>query len=92
MSNQSGTIGTIEEALDKLAYTLGFTRGSPRENEFWVTTGNSVLQELYRLHDETKALRAQHRALDTTVFELRVRCSSLERQVAGKRDKRARIF
>ncbi len=80
------------EAVDKLASTLGFVRGSPRENEFWATTGNSVLQELSRLHDETKALRAQHHALDTEVFELRLRCSSLERQVAGKRDKWTRIF
>ncbi|KKN03042.1 hypothetical protein LCGC14_1111650 [marine sediment metagenome] len=92
MSNQSGTIGTIEEALDKLAYTLGFTRGSPRENEFWTTTGNSVLQELYRLHDEVKSLHKQCRGLDTEVFELRVKDSTLERELAGKRDKRARIW
>ncbi|KKN26024.1 hypothetical protein LCGC14_0878690 [marine sediment metagenome] len=87
MSNQSGTIGTIEEALDKLAYTLGFTRGSPRENEFWTTTGNSVLQELHRLHDEINALHGRCRALDTEVFESRLRCSSLERGLAKKRNK-----
>ncbi len=61
------------EAVDKLAFTLGFTRGSPRENEFWTTTGNSVLQELYRLHDEVKALQE--------------RCSSLGSRIAGKRDR-----
>ncbi len=75
------------EALDKLASTLGFTRGSPRENEFWTTTGNSVLQELARLHDEVKALYGRCRTLDTKVFETRLRCSSLEQELAKKRDK-----
>ena len=76
------------EAVDKLASTLGFVRGSPRENEFWVTTGNSVLQELYRLHDKVKALQGQlSRLQNEEVFSLRVRCSSLERDVQGKRDR-----
>ena len=76
------------EAVDKLAATLGFVRGSPRENEFWVTTGNSVLQELYRLHDKVKALQGQlSRLQNEEVFSLRVRCSSLERDVQGKRDR-----
>ncbi len=75
------------EALDKLAYTLGLKRGSPRENEFWTTTGNSVLQELYRLHDDVKALYARCRSSDTEVFELRLRCSASERELAKKRDK-----
>lgn len=87
MPNQSGTIGTIEEALDKLAYTLGFTRASPRENEFWTTTGNSVLQELHRLHDEVETLHARCRGLDTEVFELRLRCSASKGELAKKRDK-----
>ena len=59
------------EALDKLAAVLGFTRGSPRENEFWVTTGNSVLQELYRLHDEVKALRGDLRDLSSAHYALK---------------------
>ena len=75
------------EALDKLAYTLGLTRGSPRENEFWTTTGNSVLQEIYRLHDEVKALYDRCRSLDTEMFALRLRCSSAERGLAKKRNK-----
>ena len=76
-----------KEALDKLAHTLGFTRGSPRENEFWTTTGNSVLQELHRLHDEIEALHGKCRALDTEGVEARLRCFSLERGLAKKRDK-----
>ena len=76
------------EALDKLAAVLGFTRGSPKENEFWATTGNSVLQELYRLHDEVKTLHEQlSRLQNDEVFSLRVRCSSLERGLQEKRDR-----
>ncbi len=85
-------IESNKEALDKLAHTLGFIRGSPRENEFWTTTGNSVLQELHRLHDEVRALQVRCRASDDEAFALRVRCSDLERKVEGKRDKRTRIW
>jgi len=67
-------------ALNKLASVLGFMRAPEPVNEFWYCpdTKGDILTRLVRLERET--------------YELRVKCSRLERVVAGKRDKRTRIF
>ena len=85
---------SADGALDKLAGMFGFWRGHPGQNEFWVSTisGDSILQQIKSLRDEVKSLYDRCRALDTEVFELRVKDSTLEGKLAGKRDKRARIW
>ena len=67
-------------ALNKLASVLGFMRAPEPVNEFWycLDAKGDILTRLVRLEGDT--------------LELRAKCSRLERQVAGKRDKRYRIF
>ncbi len=72
MPNQAGE---IEEALDKLASVLGFVRGSPRENEFWVslTVGNSVVQQLASIKKQLGYLSSQCIDLDIALGKKRDR-------------------
>ena len=73
-------IESNKKALDKLASVLGFMRAPEPVNEFWYCP------------DAKGDILARLVCLEGEISELRVKCYRLERQVAGKRDKRARIF